>query len=126
VLIGRARQQWGVTRGQCGAVTFVQRFGGALNLNVHFHSLLLDGVYAPGPTGALRFHPLPPPDDEEVARVVGQVARRIARLLERRGLGPEPDPTEADPWADEEPFGGVSWARETRTAGLLREIFPLY
>jgi hypothetical protein len=24
-------------RGRCGAVTFVQRFGGALNLNVHFH-----------------------------------------------------------------------------------------
>jgi hypothetical protein len=42
----RARKQWGVTRGQCGAVTFVQRFGDALNLNVHFHSLLLDGVYA--------------------------------------------------------------------------------
>ena len=30
---------------QCGVVTFVQRFGGAVNLNVHFHSLVLDGVY---------------------------------------------------------------------------------
>ena len=29
----------------CGAVTFIQRFGLALNLNVHFHSLALDGVY---------------------------------------------------------------------------------
>jgi len=100
----RARKQWGVTRGQCGAVTFVQRFGDALNLNVHFHSLLLDGVYAAGPTRAPRFHPLPAPNDEEVARVVGQVARRIARLLERRGLGPESDPTEADPLAEEEPL----------------------
>ncbi len=27
----------------CGAVTFVQRFGDALNLNVHFHTLALDG-----------------------------------------------------------------------------------
>ena len=27
---------------QCGAVTFVQRFGDALNLNVHFHSLVLE------------------------------------------------------------------------------------
>jgi len=26
-------------------VTFVQRFGGALNLNVHFHTLVLDGIY---------------------------------------------------------------------------------
>jgi len=74
----RARKQWGVARGQCGAVTFVQRFGGALNLNVHFHSLLLDGVYASGPDGALRFLPLPPPEDAEVERVVGQVARSSA------------------------------------------------
>jgi hypothetical protein len=29
----RARKHWGVPRGQCGAVTFVQRFGDALNLN---------------------------------------------------------------------------------------------
>ena len=28
-----------------GAVTLIQRFGGALNLNVHFHMLFLDGVY---------------------------------------------------------------------------------
>ena len=41
----RARRKWGVHRGQCGAVTFVQRFGDALNLNVHFHSLVLDGIY---------------------------------------------------------------------------------
>jgi len=100
----RARKQWGVAGGQCGAVTFVQRFGGALNLNVHFHSLLLDGVYASGPDGALRFLPLPPPEDAEVERVVGQVARRIARLLERRGLGPEADRTEADPLAEEQPL----------------------
>ncbi len=100
----RARKHWGIPRGQCGAVTFVQRFGDALNLNVHFHSLLLDGVYAPGPIGGQRFHPLPPPDDAEVARVVSQVARRIARLLERRGLGPASDPSEADPLAEDQPL----------------------
>jgi hypothetical protein len=100
----RARQQWNVARGQCGAVTFVQRFGDALNLNVHFHSLLLDGVYETSPYGSPRFHPLPPPDDDEVARVVGQVATRIARLLERRGLGPDADPGDADPLTEEEPL----------------------
>lgn len=30
---------------QCGAVTFVQRFGSAMNLNLHFHTLALDGVF---------------------------------------------------------------------------------
>jgi hypothetical protein len=96
----RARSHWGIARSQGGAVTFVQRFGDALNLNVHFHSLVLDGVYARTPQGLLRFHALPPPEDADVARVATQVARRIQRLLERCGLagGAEPDRlTEEEP-----------------------------
>jgi hypothetical protein len=31
---------------QTGAVTLIPRFGSALNLNIHFHRLYLDGVYA--------------------------------------------------------------------------------
>ena len=73
---------------QCGAVTFVQRFGGALNLNIHFHCLVLDGVYAAGPKGKLRFHPLPPPSDAEVARVAGQVAQRDCPDARAPGAGP--------------------------------------
>jgi hypothetical protein len=106
----RARRQWKTARVQCGAVTFVQRFGDALNLNVHFHSLVLDGVYAAGPSGALRFHPLPPPGDAEVGRVAGQVARRIVRLLERSGLAPDADPAEADPLPDKEPLLALLYA----------------
>jgi len=100
----RARHQWGVRRGQCGAVTFVQRFGDALNLNVHFHSLVLDGVYERGPAGTVRFHPLPPPENAEVERVAREIARRLGSLLERRGLGPEADPSEADPLGADEPL----------------------
>ena len=100
----RARKQRQVEGQQCGAVTFVQRFGGALNLNVHFHSLVLDGVYAAGPKEKLRFHPLPPPSDAEVAAVAGQVAQRIARMLERRGLGPEAESSEADSLSRDQPL----------------------
>ncbi len=35
----------------CGSVTFVQRFGGSINLNPHFHVLFLDGVYVPAADG---------------------------------------------------------------------------
>jgi hypothetical protein len=98
----RARKQWAIERGHCGAVTFVQRFGDALNLNVHFHSLLLDGVYERFAEGALRFHPLPPPDDAEVERVARHVARRLARLLEVRGL--RDDTAGDDASAMEEPL----------------------
>jgi len=85
----RARDQCDMARGQCGAVSFIQRFGSALNLNVHFHTLALDGVYtyvtdlAENP----RFLPLPPPSDDEVARVLAGTARRIHRLLEARADG---------------------------------------
>ena len=34
-------------RAQSGAVTLIQRFGSALNLNIHFHMLFLDGAYIP-------------------------------------------------------------------------------
>jgi len=75
-----------------GAVTFVQRFGGALNLNVHFHTLVLDGAYKSSEAdGALRFHATPPPTGEELERILNRVIRVIARLIERRGLGDEPD-----------------------------------
>lgn len=103
----RARSHWGIARSQGGAVTFVQRFGDALNLNVHFHSLVLDGVYARTPEGRLRFYVLPPPEDAEVARVATQVARRIQRLLERRGLAEDEEP---DRLAAEEPLLAALYA----------------
>ena len=40
----RARSRGLTGHLQCGAVTFVQRFGGALNLNVHFHTLVASMV----------------------------------------------------------------------------------
>jgi hypothetical protein len=39
------------TTAQTGAVTLIQRFGGALNANIHFHMLFLDGVYIDSPHG---------------------------------------------------------------------------
>ncbi len=41
--------------GRCGSVSFVQRFGSALNLNPHFHVLMPDGVYVTGHDGTPRF-----------------------------------------------------------------------
>jgi len=82
----RVRRHWGALAEQCGAVTFLQRFGSALNLNLHFHTLALDGAYPynGGHAEAPRFLVLPPPTHDEVARVLAGTARRLHRLLEAR------------------------------------------
>jgi ribosomal protein S27E len=69
-----------------GAVTLVQRFGSALNLNIHLHMLCLDGVYAPRPDGGLRFRRVKAPEREELGHLVRQIAERVGRALERMGL----------------------------------------
>jgi len=99
----RARHGGPVRRPRCGAVTFIQRFGDALNLKVHFHTLVLDGVFEHYGMPGMRFRPLPPPDDDEIRRVVEKVALRVSRLLDRLGVGPESDPAAADPLATDQP-----------------------
>ena len=44
-LVASSGGREGMPDGQCGAITVIQRAGSALNLNVHFHSLVLDGVF---------------------------------------------------------------------------------
>jgi hypothetical protein len=82
----RARERWGVSPSEAktGAVTFVQRFDSALRLNVHFHSLVLDGVYVQGEAGALEFRELPAPTPDDVLEVARRTAERVTELLERR------------------------------------------
>ena len=73
----RARRE-GVADGRSGAVVVVQRFGGALNLNIHLHALVLDGVFT-NDGGAVRFHPVRRLTHEDVAEVVALVAQRVRR-----------------------------------------------
>ena len=72
-------------KAQCGAVTLIQRFGSALNLNVHFHMLMPDGVYLPG-HGAAQFHEVGAPSPGELQSLVERIAVRVGRHLERLGV----------------------------------------
>ena len=67
-----------------GAVTAIQRFGSALNLNVHFHAVVPDGVFVEAGPDAVRFAALPRPTDADVAWICDRVARRVL-ALEARG-----------------------------------------
>ena len=70
-----------------GAVTLIQRFGSALNLNVHFHMLFLDGVYEVLSDGSrLRFQWVREPTSAQLTQLAHTIARRVGRLLEREGL----------------------------------------
>jgi hypothetical protein len=74
----------GLGGGRHASVTVVQRFGSSLNLNVHFHSLVAEGVWVDGTEGP-RFVPVRVgPDDVEW--VVRRVHRMAGRLLGRAGL----------------------------------------
>jgi hypothetical protein len=88
--------------GRTGTVTVIQRFGGALNLNVHFHTLTVDGVFVREPDGSLSFAAAKAPTPEEVQALLGLIRKRVLRLLVRRGLlceepGESPDEPEAPP-----------------------------
>ena len=69
----------------CGSVTFIQRGGSALNLNVHFHMLALDGVYLhEGWNRPPRFIALPPPGNVDVERVVRCIRKRVIKILDKQ------------------------------------------
>ena len=99
----RAERLLNLRSTQCGAVTFVQRFGDALNANVHFHSMVIDGVYAAGASGRPEFHQLPAPEDQDVLRLTALVNERVRSLLDRRGLGTAAEPQQADPLSEDDP-----------------------
>ncbi len=79
-------KQAGLKRSQAqgGAVTLIQRFGSAGNLNIHLHHLALDGVYRV--TGVVAvFHRVRNPTTEELQALLGRIIKRIMKLLTRRG-----------------------------------------
>jgi hypothetical protein len=106
----RARRQ-GARDGRGGAVAIIQRFGAALNLNIHVHALVLDGVYVEEGVG-LRFHACDAPTDDEMDRLLGSIERRLQRLLARRGVvDAVGDDGGADRWREEAPvLAGIAAA----------------
>jgi hypothetical protein len=64
----RIARGMGIADGRCAAVTFIQRAGGALNANVHFHTVCADGVF-------------------DAARRRQRALRAGARSVRRRGRG---------------------------------------
>lgn len=68
-----------------GAVTYIQRFGSALNLNIHLHMLFLEGVITKE-RGEPKFKRVKGPSHADIETLVNTISRRIAQYLEKIGL----------------------------------------
>jgi hypothetical protein len=104
-----------------GAVTHVQRFGSSVNLNVHFHVMVLDGVFTRAADGAPLFHPAPTPTRDELESAVLRVRQRVETWAARKGaaISVPDDPATPTPLdacaAIAMQRGGVRVLRENQT-----------
>src|SRR5262245_22325652 len=70
-----------------GSVTFIQRFGSAINLNLHFHCVFLEGVYCDRTAAGLKPHfvTAEPPSDADITTILQKISHRVIRKLRRLG-----------------------------------------
>jgi len=87
-------QQAGLKRTEAdtGAVTLIQRFGSAANLNIPLHCLVLDGVYRTT-EGVPVFHEVPAPTVAELQSLLSRIINAPHEVIDPRRLshrGKEP------------------------------------
>ena len=73
-----------------GAVTLIQRFGSAGNLNIHLHCLFLDGVYHLV-DGIPVFRSVPPPTEKQLQILLHHLIQRLMKCLTAEGFLTEDD-----------------------------------
>ena len=88
-----------------GAVAFIHRFGSTLNPHLHFHCVVIDGVFDAAAAGGVIFHAATGLDANAIAEVQACVRRRLLRVFVRRGLLPGDDARAMAQW---EHGGGFS------------------
>ena len=69
-----------------GAVTIIQSFGSALNLNIHFHMLFLEGAISENPWGGNTFTRIKAPSHDDMVTLVHTISHSIAQYLEKASL----------------------------------------
>jgi hypothetical protein len=69
----------------CKSRTTCPSCAGSLNLHVHFHVAVLDGVFTRGAEAGVVFHPAPPPTHDELGGILRRVQTRAQAWLRRHG-----------------------------------------
>ena len=85
---------------RCGAVVFIHRFGALLNEHLHFHCVVLEGVFSGGEDGQAVFHPASDLHAPAFDQAQSAVRRRLLKAQTRRGVLEE-----------EEAQGRLNWQR---------------
>ena len=114
--VARAR---GVHAPLTGAVTFVQRLGGLVNLNVHFHLVVPDGVFVEDGDG-LRFVMLPVPTNANVLAILDRIMRRVARRLANEAVDDIDEDAAPDVLAQVQAEAAATWRSPADAKPLVR------
>lgn len=69
-----------------GAVAFIHRFGALLNPHVHFHCVVVKGLFETDAAGGAQFHEACALGAEVLGEIQAKVRRRLLRALTRRGV----------------------------------------
>ncbi len=85
-------------------MTVIQRFGGALNLNIHLHALVTDGVFVKVGDAAPVFRALRCPTKDEISAIAWSTCKRTLALMKKRGQWIEDEPAQADTLAQSDPL----------------------
>ena len=106
-----------------GSVCCVQRFGGALNLNVHFHLLQIEGVYELKKTATAKFKKRKAPSGHDIKNLVMVIREKIIKHLRRSGYlkDTSSDDNEKDPLFEKEPTYAGLMSASVRQRILLGE-----
>ena len=82
----RAHSAGAGTSARLGAVAFIHRFGSTLNPHLHFHCVVIDGVFESATAGGVIFRAADGIDANAIAAMQEQVRRCLLRTFVRRGL----------------------------------------
>ena len=83
-------------------IHFIQRFGSTINLRLHVHAVVSDGIFKRlfGPLGGERlvFAAAAPPTDEELAAIIEALRRKVLRRFVKLGILPRETAEEMLSW----------------------------
>ena len=102
-----------------GAITAIHRVGSALNLNLHLHSAMLDGVFVQSdPAERPVFRALPGPEKGDILGLAWDICLQTKQHLEKVGKYFDGDP-DADELAQDSPLLAACYAASMQQTVVL-------